>query len=103
MTKNERKMLFEMYQYSNIVPNVRNNMSMADLARHKYDSRELTSFFQDLMYALMMYSSPEEDKGDWKDKFCELLKSLNEYIETRKKEQWSSETDYSYEYAHGGW
>lgn len=103
MTRCERKMLFEVYEYINIVPNVRNNMSTADLVRHRYDSRELSSLIKDLMYALMMYCTPDEDKSDWKIQFLELRKKLLVFIETRKNEQWSSETDYSYKYMHVGW
>lgn len=103
MTKTERAMIFEVYQYSNVVPNVRNNMSTADLARHRFDSRELASFIHNLIYALMMYSSPDEDKKDWKANFNEHLNGLNEFIEARKKEQWSSETSYAYQHSHIGW
>lgn len=38
MNKIESEMVYKIFDYSNIVPNVRNNCSMADIARYRFDA-----------------------------------------------------------------
>lgn len=88
MTKTERLMLLEIYTYSNIVPDIRNNMDFEGYGAHRIDTIEVNGYLHDMSYALLMYGSPDEEKSYWKEKFYELLEELKEYVKDREAEQW---------------
>lgn len=101
MNKTERLMLLEIYKYSNAVPDIRNNMDFEGYGMHRKDTIEVSGYIKEMSYALLMYGTPEEDKSYWKKKFYDLVKSLNEFIDNRKKEQWGH-SDLSYKYFYAG-
>ncbi len=99
MTKKERQMLLAIYEHSNVVPNVANNMSTGDLARFRFDSLELQGFIRSLSYSLLMVSSGES-AGDFKKAFEAELKDLKAFVAHRAQEGWNYETSYLYKHAH---
>lgn len=103
MTKTERLMLCDMYKYINSVPNFRNNMDFEGYSMFRRDVIELQGYLGKLIYALLMYGSPEENKSYWKEEFDKYLEELKCFIETRQKEQWKQGTQYSYQFYIPGW
>lgn len=96
-------MLVEIWQYTDSVPNFRNNMDLQGHSMFRKDSIELQGYLHKLTYALLMYGSPKEDKSCWKAEFDKYLAELKEFIDTRKKENWSGNSDYTYQFNSTGW
>ncbi|GED55751.1 hypothetical protein EDM54_23775 [Brevibacillus borstelensis] len=103
MTKTERIMLSQIYEFANVVPNFRNNMDMEGYSAFRHDSLEVANYIKKMSYALLMFGTPNEDKEHWKETFNEALNDLKEFVEFRKSEGWRGNSNAPYKTAVSGW
>lgn len=103
MTKTERIMLSQIYEYANVVPNFRNNMDLEGYSSFRHDSLEVANYIKKMSYALLMFGSPGEDKSHWKSEFDEILNDLEDFIRFRKEEGWKGSSNAKYKTAVSKW
>jgi hypothetical protein len=102
LNKIERNYLFELYNNSNFVPNIKNNMDIGAATSQRYDLMEQSKLIKSLSYAILMLGS-EDDKEYWKEECDEALHELMEFRKHREEENWNPRTTYGYTVNLSGW